>query len=562
MTDGEASQGSLLSSPRSRVQGRGPMLPGSPNIYNSSDPRESGDRTYDHTPIQGWKHLDEVYDLLLTEGEPTNFREAAGKGVWEQAMKEEIASIERNNTWKLAELPAGHRPIGLKLVAKGYIQKHGVDYDEVFAPVARLETVRLVLAISAQKGWFVHHLDVKTAFLHGDLNEEVFVEQPQGFEKKGCEGKVYKLNKALYGLKQAPQAWNIKLDGVLKENGFKRCKLEQAVYTKQTKENLTILVIYVDDLLVTGSSIEEITQFKTQMKLRFEMSDLGLLSYYLGLEVKQEETGIKIAQSNYARKVLKMAGLDDCNPAKFPMEPGLKLVKEDGSKGASATEYRKIIGCLRYLTHTRPDLMYSVGYASRYMQSPTITHQQAVKHILRYVKGTINLGIHYQRRGSNSLLGYSDSSYSTDQEDGKSTTGVVFYFNNKPITWLSQKQPTVALSSCEAEFMAATSAACQAIWLRGLLAEVTGREEEQVVIKVDNKSAIALMKNPVFHGRSKHINTRFHYIRECVENELIRVEHISGEEQRADILTKALPKLKFAEMRELLGMERIEESEP
>ncbi|KAC9456371.1 hypothetical protein E3N88_45791 [Mikania micrantha] len=279
------------------------------------------------------KHLDEVYDLLLTEGEPTNFREAAGKGVWEQAMKEEIASIERNNTWKLAELPAGHRPIGLKLVAKGYIQKHGVDYDEVFAPVARLETVRLVLAISAQKGWFVHHLDVKTAFLHGDLNEEVFVEQPQGFEKKGCEGKVYKLNKALYGLKQAPQAWNIKLDGVLKENGFKRCKLEQAVYTKQTKENLTILVIYVDDLLVTGSSIEEITQFKTQMKLRFEMSDLGLLSYYLGLEVKQEETGIKIAQSNYARKVLKMAGLDDCNPAKFPMELGSNLLRKMEARG-------------------------------------------------------------------------------------------------------------------------------------------------------------------------------------------------------------------------------------
>lgn len=235
-------------------------------------------------------------------------------------------------------------------------------------------------------------------------------------------------------------------------------------------------------------------------------------------------------------------------------------MKDDGSNNVDATQYRKIIGCLRYLTHTRPDLAYSVGYASRYMQAPQNTHFQAVKQILRYVKGTTDLGIHYRRSGSNVLLGFSDSSFSVDPDDGKGTTGLVFHFDDGPIAWNSQKQPTVALSSCEAEFMAATSAACQAIWLRGLLAEITGRKEEQVVIKVDNKSAISLMKNPVFHGRSKHINTRYHYIRECVEKEQIKVEHISGDQQRADILTKALPKLKFAEMRKILGVERIEDS--
>ncbi|KAD5318046.1 hypothetical protein E3N88_17992 [Mikania micrantha] len=255
------------------------------------------------------------------------------------------------------------------------------------------------------------------------------------------------------------------------------------------------------------------------------MSDLGLLSYYLGLDVFQDNGGIRIAQANYARKILKMAGLEECNPTK------------------------------------RPDLLYAVGYTSRYMQAPRFTHQQAVKHILRYIKGSINLGIHYPRGGEGTSMGYSDSSYSADQEDGKGTTGVVFYFNNRPITWLSQKQPTVALSSCEAEFMAATSAACQAIWLKGLIAEIIGKEEAQVVIKVDNKSAIALMKNPVFHGRSKHINIRFHYIRECVEKEQIKVEHVSGEEQCADILTKALPKVRFAEMRKMLGVEEIEESQ-
>ncbi|KAD1501665.1 hypothetical protein E3N88_42715 [Mikania micrantha] len=221
------------------------------------------------------------------------------------------------------------------------------------------------------------------------------------------------------------------------------------------------------------------------------------------------------------------------------MEPGLKLTKEDDSSEVDATEYRKVIGCLRYLTHTRPDLAYSVGYVSRYMQSPRASHYQAVKYILRYIKGTTDLGIHYKKGGSNMLLGFSDSSFAVDLDDGKGTTGVVFYFNDGPVAWISQKQSTVALSSCEAEFMAANSAACQGVWLRGLLAEMTGRKEEPVMIKVDSQSATALIKNPVFHGRSKHISTRFHYIRECVEEGKIKVEHISGMEERADIL---LPK--------------------
>lgn len=480
----------------------------------------------------------------------------------------------------MTSLPTGYRPIGLKwvykvkkdakgtvirhktrLVAKGYIQRHGVDYDEIFAPVARLETVRLILALAAQRGWSVHHLDVKTAFLHGELKEDVFVTQPEGFVKKGKEHLVYKLTKALYGLKQAPRAWNTKMDGALKECGFQRCKLEPAVYTKRMKQGSLLVGIYVDDLIVTGNNTEDIHHFKRQMEGKFEMSDLGLLFYYLGLEVLQGQDVIKLKVSSYARKILQQAGMWDCNPAKFPMEPGLKLVKDDASNCVNATEYRRTIGCLRYLTHTRPDLAYSVGYASRYMQAPRSTHLQAVKQILRYVKGTVDLGIQYRRKGNDLLLEFSDSSFSVDLDDGKGTTGLIFYFNNGHIAWNSQKQQTVALSSCEAEFMTATSAACQAIWLRGLLAEITGRQEEQVVIYVENKSAIALMKNPVFHGRSKHINTRYHYIRECVEKEQIKVEHVSADQQRADILTKALPRLKFAEMRELLGVKEISKAE-
>ncbi|KAD6118644.1 hypothetical protein E3N88_09915 [Mikania micrantha] len=262
------------------------------------------------------------------------------------------------------------------------------------------------------------------------------------------------------------------------------------------------------------------------MEASFEMSDLGLLQYYLGIEVRQGSEGIKIKKAGYAVKLLMQAGLTECNSTKFPMEPGLKLSKKDEGPDADATEYRRLVGSLRYLTHTRPDLSYSVGYVSRFMQAPKQSHMQAVKQILRYVKGTTCFGLHYERNMSKTLLGISDSSHMADMDDGKSTTGLIFFFNNAPISWNSQKRNTVALSS----FM-----------------------------KVDNQSAIALMKNPVFHGRSKHINTRYHFIRECIEREEIKVEHISGKLQKVDILTKALPRQQFLEMRELVGIKIVQD---
>ena len=220
----------------------------------------------------------------------------------------------------------------------------------------------------------------------------------------------------------------------------------------------------------------------------------------------------------------------------------------------NATEYRRLIGSLRYLIHTRPDLGYSVGVVSRYMESPKESHLKAVKQILRYVKGTVNYGLKYKKGGDGKVIGYSDSSHGMDQDDRRGTTGTVFYYSGNPITWSSQKQSTVALSSCEAEFMAATSAACQSLWLRSLLSDLTGSDAECVKLFVDNKAAIDLMKNPVFHGRSKHIDTKFHFIRECVDKGLIKVEHVSG-----DVLTKALNRVKFAEMRDQLGVKYLEE---
>nr|GEU48091.1 ribonuclease H-like domain, reverse transcriptase, RNA-dependent DNA polymerase [Tanacetum cinerariifolium] len=330
-----------------------------------------------------------------------------------------------------------------------------------------METIRLLLAIDANNKWEVHHLDVKSAFLNGDLKEEVYVTQPEGFVKKQDQGKVYRLIKDLYGLRQAPRAWNIKLDNTLKSLAFKKCALEQAIYTKTLKDSTLLIGVYVDDLIITGTPKKEIDKFKAQMEEKFEMSDLGLLAYY-----------------------------------------------------------RK-------------------------------QHMKAIRQVLRYVKGTKDYGITYKHNKGNNIHGYSDSSYGVNTQEGIGTTGIIFYYGESPISLSTQKQATVALSSCESEFIAATATAIQALWLKSLLSKLTHSEEYKVTIRVDNKSAIALMKNPIFHRRSKHIDTEYHFIRECVEREDIQVEFVSRKYQKADILTKALPKIKFLTMRQLIGRENL-----
>jgi hypothetical protein len=421
----------------------------------------------DSGPIR-FRSLDEVYDdsyevelmdenveaLLVEMEEPSNYSEAAVSQDWVEAMDREMQSIEKNKTWELVKLPTGKKPIGLKwvyklkknsdgevvkhkarLVAKGYVQKFGVDYEEVFAPVARLDTVRVLLALAANQGWKVHHLDVKSAFLHGELGEEVYVSQPEGYIVKGKEQLVLKLSKALYGLKQAPRAWNVRLDKSLKKLNFRRCFSDQAVYTRGHGADVVLLGVYVDDLIVTGGNPEQVKLFKQQIMEEFEMTDLGLLSYYLGIEVDQKEDHITMKQAAYARKVLGQFGMGECNPSKFPMEPRNKLNADKGGKLVDATEYRRMIGCLRYMLHTRPDLSYSVGVASRFMEKPTVMHAGAVKQIMRYLKGTTEFGLVYvQGGGSGVLVGYTDSDHGADQVERTSTCGMAFYLGENLVS--------------------------------------------------------------------------------------------------------------------------------
>lgn len=382
--------------------------------------------------------------------------------------------------------------------------------------------------------------------------------QPEGFEKEGKEHMVYKLFKALYGLRQAPRAWYVKLSKCLEDMGLMKCPHEHAVYTKREGEEILIVAVYVDDLLITGTSTSIIKRFKAEMNAHFDMNDLGKLSYYLGIEVEQKKGFIELKQSAYAKKILSNIGMGECNPTRYPMEPRQIITKDEGGKLVNSTEYKSMVGGLRYLVHTRPDIAFSVGIVSRFMEKPTVMHLNAVKRIYRYIRGTVDFGLVYSKTSGNNVLnGYSDSDLGGHLDDRKSTSGVAFYLNDNLITWISQKQKCVALSSCEAEFMAATAAACQGVWLARVLRQVTDDFQGPVVLFIDNKSAIDLAKNPVFHGRSKHIDIRYHFIRECVEKGEIAVKHVATKEQRADTLTKALPVVRFEQMRQLLGVQKL-----
>ena len=367
---------------------------------------------------------------------------------------------------------------------------------------------------------------------------------------------MLKLRKALYGLKQAPRAWNSKLDSELIALGFVRSKLDHAVYRRSSKHSFLLVGVYVDDLIISGPDVTDIKSFKSEMKKRFSMSDLGLLSYYLGIEVKQDDGGITLCQSSYAAKILEAAGMKNCNSCDIPMECRLKLCKLKDGEAIDPTGYRSIIGSLRYIVNTRPDLAYSVGVVSRHMDAPGRDHWTAVKHILRYLKGTMGYGCRYERGAELKpiLIGYSDSDFAGDVDDRKSTSGVGYFLGSSLVTWASQKQRIVALSSCEAEYVAGAAAACQGIWLSRLIADMLGTKETKVKLYMDNMSAIALSRNPVHHDRSKHIDTKYHFLRECIEDGKEEVKHVGTGEQVADIFTKALGRVKFVEFRSALGV--------
>lgn len=397
-------------------------------------------------------------------------------------------------------------------------------------------------------------LDVKSAFLHGELKEDVYVEQPRGFESEKEREKVYKLKKALYGLRQAPRAWYSRIESYFQREGFRKCYCEHTLFVKTEGNNLLIISLYVDDLIYTSDSEMMLESFKTSMKREFAMTDLGRMKYFLGVEVIQDEEGIFISQKKYARDMLKKFGMEVCNAVRNPIVTGNKLTRRGAGAMVNPTAFKQLVGSLRYLTATRPDLIYSVNLVSRYMEEPTEQHMLAAKRILRYVQGTIEFGIQYKRGEGEELLGYVDSDYAGDEDDRRSTSGYAFMLGNGAISWASKKQSIVTLSTTEAEFVAAASGACQAVWLRNMLEEIGFIQGVKTVLFCDNSSTIKLSRNPVLHGRSKHIHVRYHFLRELVNDGVIELEYCHTEEQLSDIMTKAVMLEVFEKLRKELGL--------
>ena len=407
---------------------------------------------------------------FMVISDPTNFNEAIRHSQWKEAMDAEIRAIEKNHTWSLVSLPEGAKAIGVKwiyktkfnelgevdklkarLVVKGYAQEYGIDYTEVFAPVARMDTVRMIIAVAAQRGWGIYQLDVKSAFLHGELMEDVFVEQPKGYEAAGKQHMVYKLHKALYGLKQAPRAWFSRIEAYFMKEGFESSTSEQTLFIKREGGKILIVSIYVDDLLFTGNDEGLLNEFKTSMKKEFDMTDLGKMRYFLGIEVVQKDDGIFICQRKYAAEVIERFGMMGFNSVCNPIVPGQKIGRDEAGEKVDSTLYKQMVGSLMYLTATRPDLMYAVSLISRFMANPTQLHFAVAKRIMRYLKGTMEYGIWYKKEGEAGLIGYNDSDYAGDIDDSKSKYGYVLLMRGGDVEWSSRKQQIVTISNNEAE---------------------------------------------------------------------------------------------------------------
>ncbi|KAH9678769.1 hypothetical protein KPL71_025858 [Citrus sinensis] len=496
--------------------------------------------TVDDRPIRGTRPLSDVYQRCnVAVCEPTNYEEAKTDQNWVTAMNEELFMIEKNKTWELIDRPQNMKVIGVKwvyktklnadgsinkykarLVVKGFAQVPSVDYSDTFAPVARLDIIRLLLAVAAQKNWRVYQLDVKSTFLNGFLQEEIYVEQPEGYVKEGEEDKVYLLKKALYGLKQAPRAWYSRIDEYLRNLGFVRSLSESTLYVKHIGADILIISLDVDDLLVTGNKKCVVEEFKQEMMEIFEMTDLGLMAFFLGMEIKQNENEVFICQKKYAREILKKFKLEECKEMSTPMNSKEKLCKEDGTEKVDQAYFRSLIGCLMYLTATRPDILNAVSILSRFMHCASEWHLKAAKRVLRYVKGTC----------------------------------YCFTLGSGVFSWSSKKQEIVAQSTAEAKFVAATAAVNQALWLRKILIDLNLEHEESTEILVDNQAAIAISQNPVFHGKTKHFNIKLFFLREVHKNGVVSLVYCKTEDQVADVFTKPLLVSKFEFFRTKLGV--------
>ncbi|KAD4584712.1 hypothetical protein E3N88_22313 [Mikania micrantha] len=498
-----------------------------------------------------------LHALFVSQQEPKNYHTALKNNGWVEAMQLELLQFKKQQVWELVPLPQGKCAIGTKwvfrnktdengqivknkarLVVQGFSQEEGIDYDETFAPVARLEAIRLFLAYAALNKLKVFQMDVKSAFLYGKIKEEVYVCQPPGFEDNKHPDWVYKLDKALYGLKQAPRAWYDTLSTFLLQNNFTRGSIDKTLFIKKVGQH-KLLQIYVDDIIFASSDPKLCAEFTELMTKNFEMSAMGELQFFLGLQIKQSPDGIFIHQSKYTKELLKKFDLQNCKPCSNPMSSTTQLDADVKGKSVDETLYRCMIGSLMYLTASRPDIMFATCVCARFQAAPKESHLIAVKRIFRYLQGTQSLGIWYSTGHSCKLVAFSDSDYAGCKLTRKSTSGGCQFLGNCLVSWQSKKQTSVATSTAEAEYIAAASCTSQILWLQTQLLDY-GIKVSKTPLLMDSASALCIVKNPVQHSRTKHIEIRHHFIRDCFEKGLIDPKFVPSADELADIFTKPL----------------------
>ena len=530
-------------------------------------------------------------DLTADINEPTNIEDAFSgehSHQWKEATKSEYDSLVGNNTWELVPLPDGKNVVGsrwvfkvkrdadgsvqrfkARLVAQGYSQSKGIDYQEVFSPVARYNSIRALFAVANTCDWDVHQMDVKTAFLQGDLDEEIFMKQPEGYIDEERPNHVCRLNKSIYGLKQAARCWNSSIDTFLLSTEYRKCTADPCVYMKSVKRqdgeiDFVIIALYVDDILLFSNNSEMLKREKLALAKRFDVEDLGELHYVLGMCVKRNRglRTLSISQTKYLEGILKKFNVDKCKPVSTPLEAGRKFesLSED-DKPVDAKLFQMAIGCLTYAaTISRPDLAAAVGVLSKFMAKPGKEHWQGIKRILRYVQGNLNYGLVFSTEGiDHTLTGYSDANWRGDLSTRRSTTGYVFQIQGSTVSWCSKRQACVSRSSTEAEYIALSTACQEGVWLRRLLSDIQIKQNGPSTVFEDNRGAIELSKNPKFHNRMKHIDVSYHYVREQVNLNIISVKYCPTEDMIADVMTKGLSKTVFEKFRNKLGVLEIKD---
>ena len=495
--------------------------------------------------------------------EPSSYAQARTIKEWCDAMGIEITALEDNKTWIVCSLPAGKKAVGCKwvfkiklnadgtleqykahLVAKGYTQQKGLDYVETFSPVAKLATVKLLIAVAAAKGWSLSQLDISNAFLNGDLEEKIYMTLPPGYSPRQGESfppnAVCKLKKSLYGLKQASRQWFLKFSAALHQLGFKTSFGDHTLFIKNSGNVYMAVLVYVDDIIIASSCDHATTLLKTALEASFKLRDLGTLRYFLGLEIAHSSTGITLCQRKYNLDLLTETNLLGCKPASIPMDPSVKLSTEDGALLENPEVYRRLIGKLLYLTFTRPDITFAIHRLCQFAALPLAPHLHTAYKVLHYLKGTVGQGLFYSSNSDMRLFAFVDASWSSCPDTRCSVSRLCMFVGSALIAWKSNKQATVSCSSAESVYRAMSKAVREVIWFLNLLEDLWVVHPGRTPLYYDNIAAIHIANNTVFHEQTKHVERDCHIVRERIISGMIQTLCVRSDNQLVDIRTKPL----------------------